>query len=173
MRSLSLIPALILALISPVLLADTTVIGREHLKYQDWDGNVKTLENPILFDECSHHSPQSAVRVDRSLQGHYGVEWKTTTYYGTCTQYEVLDLETGMFWKVEPYGPDCPVGPAASLAPLGFDGETAQFDALLAELIATLALVDEGYACHQPQPQLDNTLAYLRYIAALRASSAE
>jgi hypothetical protein len=120
-----------------------------------------TMDQPIHFDQCSHHAPQSEVRVGTTALGAYGVEWKTTTYYGTCVAYEVLDFGQDRFLTTESFGPDCPIGPVMMLAPEVFDKNAPEFEPILDSWIETLDEVARGYACHPPRPELKPLIEYL------------
>lgn len=125
-----------------------------------------TMDQPIHFDECSHHAPQSELRIGPTALGPYGVEWKTTTYYGTCVAYEVLDLRTDRFLATGSYGPDCPNGPPMMLAPEVLDKDSPEYEPHLDTWIETLDHVAAGYACHPPQPELKPLITYLQELKA-------
>lgn len=123
-----------------------------------------TMDQPIHFDECSHHAPQSEIRMGATALGAYGLEWKTTTYYGTCVAYEVLDLSTDRFLRTDAFGPDCPSGPPMMLAPEILDQDSPEYESHLNTWMTTLDQVAAGYACHPPHPELKPVLAYLQQL---------
>jgi hypothetical protein len=123
-----------------------------------------TMDQPIHFDECSHHAPQSELSIGPTALGAYGVEWKTTTYYGTCVAYEVLDLRSERFLTTDSFGPDCPSGPPMMLGPEVLDKTSPEYEEHLDVWMTTLNQVAAGYACHPPQPQLKPVIAYLQQL---------
>jgi hypothetical protein len=125
-----------------------------------------TLDQPIHFDECSHHAPQSELRIGPTALGAYGVEWKTTSYYGTCVAYKVLDLRTDRFLMTDAFGPDCPSGPPMMLAPEILDKDSPEYTRHLETWMKALDRVAAGYACHPPQPELKPLIAYLQQLIA-------
>lgn len=120
-----------------------------------------TMDQPIHFNECSHHAPQSEVRIGPTALNAYGVEWKTTSSYGTCVAYQVLDLRDSRFLTTESFGPDCPNGPVLMLTPEVFDKNSPEYEPMLDTWIATLDHVARGYACHPPHPELKPLIQYL------------
>jgi hypothetical protein len=144
---------------------EAAVIDRQFLKYNEWDQQLLEITSPIHFDQCSHHSSQNYLRVTRTVLGFYGVELEVKTYYGHCTAYSILNLETAKFYKIAAFGETCPSGQKSMPAPSVFEETSTEYQEAFADLKMKTADVEAGFACYGPRPELDNLNSYLEFMS--------